>query len=147
MPQAPGHPRLRPGDYSGGGYPQRSYELVDRRRPVLLAVAVLAPLIAACASPSTTAKPTAATSPTLPPSTPSASVPAVPSAPNAQDQATVQAIALTAAELSPFSVHAPIAAVPGAAPSGWTMIADEPLDFAHQTSPGCLQVLSPYTAG
>ncbi len=114
---------------------------------MLLASAVLASMTAACASLSTAPTHSAATRTPSQPSTPTASPPAIPWIPNSEDQVTVQAIALTAAELSPFSVHPPIAAVPAAAPSGWTVIADEPLDFAQPSSPACLNVVSPYTAG
>jgi hypothetical protein len=52
---------------------------------------------------------------------------------------------LTASELSPFSVHPPVAAVPGAAASGWSLINDEAINV-HELTPGCLSDLYPEAA-
>ena len=60
-------------------------------------------------------------------------------------QAIAESISLTAAELSPFSVHPPVVAVPGAAASGWTLVNDMAIDV-NELTPGCLSDLYPETA-
>jgi hypothetical protein len=61
-------------------------------------------------------------------------------------QAIAESISLSAAELSPFSVHPPVAGVPGAAASGWTLVNDEAIDV-DGLKRGCLPVNYSDTAG
>jgi hypothetical protein len=68
------------------------------------------------------------------------------SAPNPTvDQATTASIALSAADLHSLSAHAPSASVPGAAASGWIMIANQAI--ALKSTTGCLRMPDIETAG
>jgi hypothetical protein len=62
-----------------------------------------------------------------------------------QYQAAAESISLTAGDLSPLSVHSPVAAVPGAAASGWTVITDQAINV-DEITPGCLPELYPEIA-
>jgi hypothetical protein len=67
------------------------------------------------------------------------------SAASIEYQDAAETISLTAAELSPFSVHSPVAAVPGAAASGWSTIDDKALNVGSFTS-SCVPDLYPEIA-
>jgi len=121
---------------------------MTRRRSVLgVSVALVATMTSACATISFSWGPT--TTPAAPSSaTRGASrAPSLASGTTALEyQQAAESISLTATDLSPFSVHSPVAAVTGAAATGWDVIYDAPIDVAHLTG-GCLTPLSPEIAG
>ncbi|MGA3185328.1 MAG: hypothetical protein ABSE52_12120 [Candidatus Dormibacteria bacterium] len=121
--------------------------MTTRRSVLGVSVALVATMTSACATVSFSWGPTPR------PTAPSAATSGGSGAPSAASgtialeyQEAAETISLTAADLSPFSVHSPVAAVPGAAASGWNVIYGSSIDVAHLTS-GCLTPLSPEIAG
>jgi hypothetical protein len=97
-------------------------------------------------TPTPTAAPGAPSS-SATPSGGSSAAPSAASGPTSTEyQDAAESISLTAAELSPFSVHPPVAAIAGAAASGWSLIADNAMVVTGLKT-GCQPDIYPVTAG
>ena len=120
--------------------------MTTRRSVLGLSVALVATMTSACGTISFSWGPT----PT--PGAPNSATSGGSGAPSAASgtialeyQKAAESISLTAADLSPFSVHSPVAAVPGAAASGWTVITNQAINVEELT-PGCIPELYPEIA-
>jgi hypothetical protein len=109
----------------------------------VVSAALVATMTSACATISFSWGPTP--TPAAPSSVPSggSGAPSAASGTTAFEyQEAAESISLTASDLSPLSVHSPVAAVPGAAASGWTVITNQAINV-DEITPGCIPELYP----
>ena len=120
--------------------------MTTRRSVLVVSAALVATMTSACATISFSWGPTP--TPAAPSSVPSSGsgAPSASSGTTALEyQEAAQSISLTASDLSPLSVHSPVAAVPGAATSGWTVITNQAINV-EEITPGCIPELYPEIA-
>ncbi len=123
--------------------------MTARRGLLWTSCTLVAVMSSACASLSFSwgSTPTPTATPSAPSSaTPSGESSAAPDPTSTDYQDAAESISLTAAELSPFSVHPPVAAIAGAAASGWSLIADNAM-VVTGVKTGCQPEIYPVTAG